>query len=124
MKRLIALLTVMALGAAVPARAQVAPDIWKGVAEKIDLGTRVRLGLRDGRNLDAVLVAVRDEALVVQPKVRVAVPPQEIPYTAIASLERRKGEGVGAAKAAAIGVATGVGTFFGILLIMLSVAVD
>lgn len=124
MKRLIASMALMALVAAVPARAQVAPDIWKGVAEQIELGSRVRLELRDGRALDAVLVAVRDEVLVVQPKVRIAVPPQEIPYAAIASLERRKGEGIGAGKAAAIGVATGVGAFFGIMLIMLGIAMD
>lgn len=120
MTRLIALTIVVALAGSAAARAQVPPDVWKGVAEKIELGTEVRVGLRDGKDFHAILVGVRETTVLLQPKVRVAVPVQEIPYSAIASMERHKSGGVGAGKAAAIGVATGVGTFFGILLIVLS----
>ena len=120
MTRLVVLTIVLALAGSASARAQVPPDVWKGVAEKIDPGTEVRIGLQDGKNFHAILVGVRENTVLLQPKVRVAVPVQEIPYSAIASIERRKSGGVGAGKAAAIGVATGVGTFFGILLIILS----
>jgi hypothetical protein len=50
----------------------------------------------------------------------VPVPVQPVPYDAVLSLERRSEGGMSAGKAAAIGVATGAGTFFAILLILLT----
>ena len=51
------------------------------------------------------------------------MPVQPVPYDAVVSLERVK-SGIGAGKAVAIGVATGVGAFFGTLLIMFAALGD
>ena len=45
---------------------------------------------------------------------------QRIGYERIASLERDEGRGIGAGKAIAIGVASGVGAFLGTLLILIA----
>src|SRR5688500_16431688 len=110
MKRLLTIVLMAALMAPAGAAAQVPDDVWRGMAAKIDVGTEVNVRLRDGQRFRATLVAARDEAVLLQPKTRVPVPVQAVPYNEILSLERR-GHGTGAAKAAGIGVATGVGAF-------------
>ena len=105
-------------------RAQVPADVWRGFAQKIDVGTELTITLQDGTRFRAMLVAVRDDAVLLQPKTRVPVPVQPVAYDAIASMERRKTGGVGAGKAAAIGVASGVGTFFAMLLILVAAVGD
>ena len=112
---------VLSLLAAAPVRAQVPADVWRTFAQNIDVGSEMNVRLQDGKRFRATLVGVRDDALLLQPKTRVTVPVQAVPYGDIASLERRKaGGGVGAGKAAAIGVASGVGSFFAILLILVA----
>jgi hypothetical protein len=108
---LVVLVTVQAVGA------QTSADIWRSFAERVDVGSDVHVRLNDGRHFRATLVAVRSDAMLVQPKTRVPVPIQAVPYEQIVRVERTK-PGVGAAKAVAIGVATGVGTFFGILALL------
>jgi hypothetical protein len=103
--------------------AQTAPDIWRSFAERVEVGTELNVRLNDGTHFRATLVAVRSDAMLVQPKTRVPVPIQAVPFEQIVRVERAK-PGVGAAKAVAIGVATGVGTFFGILALLLGVAGD
>jgi hypothetical protein len=105
-------------------RAQVPADVWRGFAEKIDVGTELTVTLQDGTRFRAMLVGVRADAVLLQPKTRVPVPVQPVAYDAIASMERRKTGGVGAGKAAAIGVASGVGTFFAMLLILVAAVGD
>ena len=107
------------LAAPVVVAAQAQPDVWRAFAEKVGVGTELTVRLRDGQRFNASLVTVRDDAVLLQPKTRVPVPVQPVPYEAILSLERRGKGGISAGKAAAIGVATGAGTFFAILLIML-----
>lgn len=112
---------VLSFLAAAPVRAQVPADVWRTFAQNIDVGSEMNVRLQDGKRFRATLVGVRDDALLLQPKTRVTVPVQAVPYGDIASLERRKaGGGVGAGKAAAIGVASGVGSFFAILLILVA----
>jgi len=108
---LIALLTTPHLGA------QTATDIWRTFAERVDVGTELNVRLKDGRRLRATLVGLRSDAMLIQPKTRVPVPIQTVMYDDVLQLERTK-PGLGAGKAVAIGVATGVGTFFGILAIL------
>ena len=105
-------------------RAQIPADVWRGFAEKIDVGTELTVTLQDGTRFRAMLVGVRADAVLLQPKTRVPVPVQPVAYDAIASMERRKTGGVGAGKAAAIGVASGVGTFFAMLLILVAAVGD
>jgi hypothetical protein len=110
-----------------PAAAQTADsaNLWRSFAEKLEVGTVVKVRLLEGRSFNATVLEARPDALVLQPRTRVVVPVQPVRYDQIASLEReRKGGGIGAGKAAAIGVATGVGAFFATLLIFLAVAMD
>jgi len=104
-------------------RAQAHADVWKTFASRIDVGAQLNVRLRNGQRFRATLIEAREDALLLQPKTRVPVPVQPVAYEAIVSLEQTKG-GIGAGKAAAIGVATGVGAFFGTLLIMLAAVSD
>ena len=97
--------------------AQTAPDVWRSFAERLDVGTELTVRLNDGRSFRATLVGVRTDAMLMQPKTRIPVAIQSVPYDEIVRLERAK-PGTGVGKAVAIGVATGVGTFFGILALL------
>ena len=103
--------------------AQAQPDVWKTFASRIDVGVQLNVRLRTGERFRATLIDAREDVLLLQPKTRVPVPVQPVAYDAIVSLEQVKG-GIGAGKAAAIGVATGVGAFFGTLLVMLAAVAD
>jgi hypothetical protein len=123
MKRLMLFFLIVAIAGRSLVYAQVPTDVWRTFAEKVAVGSEMNVRLQDGTRFRATLVGVRDNAVLLQPKTRAAVPVQAVPYEAIASLEPRK-NGNSAAKAAAIGVATGVASFFGILLIMLAANLD
>ena len=92
-------------------------DIWRNFAQRVDIGTELNVQLNDGRRVRATLVGVQEETVLLQPKTRIAVPVQAVRYDEIVRMEPRKA-GNGAAKAVAIGVATGVGTFFGIMALL------
>ena len=125
MTRLLALVLTVAMVAPAGAGAQVPSDVWRGFVEKLDPGAELSVRLHDGTRFRAVVVGVRPDAILLQPKTRITVPVQAVPYEAIASLERRTpGNGMGAAKAAAIGVGTGVAVFFTIMAIVLSAYSD
>jgi hypothetical protein len=95
-------------------------EIWRAFAQKIDVGTRMKVRLDDGQRVVVTLIEADADGVLVQPRTRVAVPVQHIAYDRIASLERDDARGVGAAKAVAIGVASGVGAFLGTLLILMA----
>jgi hypothetical protein len=118
LRRLPALAIILALAAPPPAAAQAPADVWRSMAVKLEVGTDVNVRLRDGQRFRATLVRADEDALWLQPRTRATVPVQAVPYDAIASLERREGGGIGAGKAAAIGVAAGVGSFFALLAIL------
>lgn len=99
------------------ASAQPNGDVWRGLAQKLGAGTEVTVRLQNGQRFAATLLDVRADALVLQPRTRRPVPVQPISYDAIASLERRDRHGMGAARAAGIGIAAGAGTFLAILAI-------
>jgi len=102
---------------------QASSEVWRNFAEQVEVGTELNVRLNDGRHFKATLVGVRDNAMLMQPRTRVPVPIQEVPYGEVTRIERTK-PGIGAGKAIAIGAATGVGAFFGILALMLSVVSD
>jgi len=105
------------------AAAQASPDVWRSFAERVDVGTELNVRLRDGQSFRATLVAVRPDAVLLQPKTRVPVPIQPVPYGEILRIERTR-HGIGAGKVAAIGVATGVGAFFATMAILLAAVGD
>jgi len=116
------LITVLIAAVVLPggAVAQEHAGLWRNVAAKIEAGTEVNLRLRDGRSVRATFLEARENSLMVQPRTRVPVPVQEVPYEAIVVLERRTPGGMSTAKAIGIGVASGVGAFFAILGIMIA----
>src|ERR671911_2310016 len=83
-------------------------DIWRAFAQKVDVGTRLKVRLDDGQRVVAMLIDADADGILVQPRTRVPVPVQRIAYDQIASLERDDTRGIGAGKAVAIGVASGV----------------
>jgi hypothetical protein len=101
------------------AAAQAQPDVWREFVQAVDVGTELTVRLHNGQRFRAMVVGKRDSEVLLQPKTRVPVPVQPVPYGAILSLERRSG-GNGTARTVAIGVASGVGAFFGVLLFLLA----
>ena len=79
--------------------------------------------LNNGRRFRATLVGVRDSAMMVQPKTRIPVPIQAVPYDDVMQIERTR-SGIGAGKAVAIGVAAGVGAFFAVVALFMGIAGD
>jgi hypothetical protein len=120
MKVLPALLMIITMATPTFAQMQAQGDLWRAFAQKVDVGTRVKLRLDDGQRVVATLIEANADGLFVQPRTRVPVPVQRIAYQRIVSLERDEGRGIGAAKAVAIGVASGVGAFLCTLLILIA----
>ena len=125
MRPLIAIAMIISLALS-PAAAQgtADADVWRTFAEQLDVGARIRVRLVDGERVTATLVQAAPDQLLLQPITRQPVPVQRVRYDQIVSIERDEQRGVSAAKAAAIGVASGVGAFFGVMLIFLAVALD
>jgi hypothetical protein len=117
-----ALVCLLSIPSTVSAQAQ--PDVWKTFVRRVDVGTQVNVRLLNGQRFRATLIDVRDDVMLLQPATRVPVPVQSVAYDEVLSIEQAKGGGIGAGKAVAIGVATGVGAFFGTLLIMLAAVSD
>jgi hypothetical protein len=124
MKTVIALF-VVAMFSTQPALAQVSDTaaLWRAFAEKVDVGSSLKVRLLDGRKFTATLVQAQPGALLLQPKTRVPVPVQPVTYESILSIERVRHDGVGAGKAAVIGVVSGVGAFLATLVIFIA-AID
>lgn len=120
MTRLMTACLVCVLALPVAAQTPSNPEVWRDFASKIDVGTRVKVRLADGERFTATLIQASPADLVVQPRTRIPVPVRRVPYEAIVSLERDEARGMGAGKAVAIGVASGVGAFFATFLILLA----
>jgi hypothetical protein len=120
MKVLPVLLLIITMATPSFGQTQAQADLWRAFAQKVEVGSRVRLRLDDGQRVVATLIEANADGLFVQPRTRLPVPVQRIAYERIVSLERDKGGGIGAAKAVAIGVASGVGAFLGTLLILIA----
>ena len=93
------------------------PDYWFAYAEKLAIGSTVRVRTSGGDRYTAVLAIVDREGITLEMKTRIPEPPRRVPYSRLEQLELKQ-NGTSAAKAAIIGVATGAATFFGILLIL------
>lgn len=100
-----------------------ASDIWRHFATRLEIGTELNVQLNDGRRVRATLVGVEDDTVLLQPKTRIAVPVEAIRYDEIVRMEPRK-PGSSTGQAVAVGVATGVGTFFAIMAVLLAAAAD
>ena len=120
--KIFAMLTLITTIGTHGAFAQAPPqgDIWRAFAQTIEAGARVKVRLHDGQRVTATLIRADAEALLLQPRTRIPVPVQRVTYDQIASLEPDEARGIGAGKAVALGVASGVGAFLGTLLILIA----
>jgi hypothetical protein len=126
LRRVIGLLIVCTLMAPASGFAQTVndADTWRSFVENVPVGSELDVRLRSGQRFRATIVRTTPDTVMVLPKTRVPVPVQPIAYDEIASLERHEERGMSGGKAAAIGVASGVGGFFGAMLIVLALVGD
>ena len=103
---------------ALPAEAETAA--FRQLAEGIPLGTRVTIRTRDGRRMNATLMAVEPGRIIVQRNGRVPEPAVGIAFDNVARLERAPTGGFSMGKAIGIGLAAGVGA----ILTMFAIAVS
>jgi hypothetical protein len=118
---LIALLGAPDLLAQPPA---VSADVWRAFVEKLHVGSTVKVRLKDGTRVKATLLQVSPDAMTIQPKTRIPVEPQAVPFSTIESLDVDRSNGIGVGKAIAIGVASAAGAFVGLMLIAFAVIDD
>ena len=93
------------------------PAYWYSYAEKLPIGSTVRLRTTDGKRHTAVLALVDRDGITVELKSRIPEPARRIPYAEIQQLEL-KTNGASMVKAAAIGAAIGAGAFVGLLALL------
>jgi hypothetical protein len=123
--RLIALMLIAALSLPGTAMAQ-APgtEVWREFAGSFDIGSELNVRLTDGSRFRATLIRVDDAVLLLQPKTRVTVPVQAVPYDVIASLEKPRPGGVAVSKAIAIGAGIGAAAFWTMMAVALTLWSD
>lgn len=117
---LVVTLLLAAPGETMWAQAASDADVWRTFAARLDVGSRVKLRLRNGQRVSATFIQAGPDDIVIQPRTRTPVPVQHVPYDAIVVLERDDARGIGAGKAVAIGVAAGVAAFFGTFLVLVA----
>ena len=98
-------------------------DYWSKYAEKLPIGSTIRVRTSDGKRTTAVLAIVDESGITIEPKTRRPESPRHIPFDQLQQLELKQ-NGMGPGKAVAIGVATGAATFFGILLLVFATVGD
>ena len=124
MKRVISIVVLMALIAPAVAMAgqgtvvDRTPGYWYSYAERLPIGSTVRLRTTDGRRHTAVLAVVDRDGITIELKSRIPEPARRIPYEQIQQLELKTANGASMAKAAAVGAAIGAGTFVGLLALL------
>lgn len=130
MKAVICSALVVILAASPPAMAaqkEAARDVeaaaFKQMAAAIPLGSRVKLQITGGgRRMTATLLAVNDDAVIVQRASRVPEPAITIPYANLARLERDVKGGFSVGKAIGVGLAAGAGAILTLFAIMMSIS--
>ncbi len=86
--------------------------------QRIAAGSKVRVERTDGGSLKGTLMKATPDAITVQRNSRLPEPPIDIPIASIARVTLETGGGTSTGKAIAIGIASGVGVFLGILAIL------
>jgi hypothetical protein len=87
--------------------------------KQLPVGSKVRARLIDGSTVRGTLMKAGDAGIVVQTNARLPEPPRAVPIDQIRAVDLDSPGGV--AKAIGIGVAVGVGTFFGVLLLLTAI---
>jgi hypothetical protein len=95
------------------------PELWRAYAEKLPIGSIVRIRTSDGDHFAASLLVVDATGITVKPRTRMLEPAQHLAFDRLEQMEIEPLNGGPGARAGAIavGIATGVGTFFGTFFI-------
>ena len=94
------------------------PAYWYAYAEKLPIGSTVRIRTTDGKRHTVVLSLVDRDGITVETKSRIPEPARRVPYEQIQQLELKTNNGASMAKAAAVGAAIGAGTFITLLALL------
>jgi hypothetical protein len=93
--------------------------------QKLPVGSRVRVHLRDGRRERGTLMDATAERLVLLPRTRIPEPPREIPFDRVLGVEIENGNGSGGVgRAIGIGIAAGAGAVLGFMLFLAAIYAD
>ena len=129
MQRIVAIL--MALVIALPGSAGASmgsagqdTELLRQYAGKLAIGSLVKVRLRDGEKLRGILMAVDRDQVIVKPKTRIPEPERRFPFADVEMIELEERDGISAAKAAGIGIASGVGSFLGLILVITAIFDD
>jgi hypothetical protein len=124
MKRIYAIAVISALIFAAPAaaseraaaRQDSSSSLWRTFAERLPIGSVVKVRTKDGQRLTAILFVVDATGITVKPKTRYAEPARRIAFDQIEDVELPR-QGVSFGKAAGIGAGVGAAV---LLLLFLS----
>lgn len=87
---------------------------------QLPLGTHVRVDRASQRGVKGTLLKFGEQAIVVQPRTRIAVPPMEIPLADITRVTVDTGSGTSLAKAIGAGLAAGAGGALAVILVLIA----
>lgn len=107
-----------------PAETGSTVDAWRRIAQRMTPGSSVRVQLTDGTRMRAVLLGADDASVVVKRRTRVPEPERRVAYAELELLEIDRNHGIGAGKAAAIGIASGAAAFVTLMLITFALVSD
>jgi hypothetical protein len=93
------------------------PSVLGDFARQLPLGSRVRVTVTGNRVIRGTLLKRTDQALVIQPRARIAEPPVEVPFANLISLEQDMPSS-NTGRAVAIGVGVGVGAALAFLMLI------
>jgi hypothetical protein len=94
---------------------------FRQLAEKIPLGSRIKLQTREGRRLTATLMAVSADGIVVKRESRLPEPAVSVGYSDLTRLHLDEKSGFSLGKAVGIGLAAGVGAILTLFAIAVSI---
>ncbi len=98
------------------------PSTMAEYAERIPIGSRVKVELSDGHRLRGTLMRADATSVVVSPATRIPEPPIEVPIGSVRRIELDQSSNM--AKSIAIGAATGVAATFGVLFLLFAMVDD
>lgn len=80
----------LAIAASTSSAQERVPDnsAWSAVAEALGPGTFVAVRTKDGTRIKGTLIKSSQDGILLQPRTRIPVPPREVAFSAIESLER------------------------------------
>lgn len=99
------------------------PDVWRGFAERLEVGSFVNVRLLSGEKVKGHLIEVGGDVMRIKPKTRIPVPIRDLPFANIESIERQK-EGLSPGVKVLIGIGVGAGAILGGLLLFVAAVYD